>query len=305
MSLLRYCSRLFLCVSGIVLQYAALDAAFMGQAYADDAESKFYTVIDSDGHMRTIQRDTDQAPISATPAPSKAVTPESPTLTLNGEKYVDSDYLEKREFNLEGKSRFYPIPDGQGGTEVIERVPGAIQKPQPQPKIQANKPPVLVTLSSKYQRVPASEITPLINKTCLPISELQQSKLLRDQLLILWPRSDKPAVNHKASLNYELVEFRSAIKDISLQSFAPLSQQSAYYWPLPIFLDERGCVLEGVNGFYQKKLPATLLQPSILIGTLHVPDHTRYLMLTPLVEAIDLPGTTLSPVGQVRLLPLR
>ena len=289
----------------MVLQYVALDAVLVNQAYADDAESKFYTVIDSDGHMRTIQRATDQAPVSAKPLPGNPATVESPTLTLNGEKYVDSDYLEKREFNLEGKSRFYPIPDGLGGTDVIERVPGAIQKPQPQPKIQANKPPVLVTLSSKYQRVPASEITPLINQTCLPVSELQQSKLLRDQLLILWPRSDKPAVNHQASLNYELVEFRSTIKDISLQSFAPLSQQSAYYWPLPIFLDERGCVLEGVNGFYQKKLPATLLQPSILIGTLHVPDHTRYLMLTPLVEAIDLPGTTLSPVGQVRLLPLR
>ncbi len=274
--------------------------------YAEDDASQFYTVIDSDGHMRSVLR-SDAKAAEKLPPPTKSTSVEPSTVTFNGEQYIDSGYLEKREFNLDGKSRFYPIPDGLGGTAVIERVPGAIQPPEAAPleSLNANKPPVLVTLSDHYQRVPASEVSALINMTCLPASALQQSKIMRQQQIILWPRSDAPKVNRKASLNYELVEFRVPTKDISLQSFAPVSQQFAYYWPLPIFLDERGCVLEGVNGFYQKKLPATLLQPSILIGNLHIPDRTRYLMLTPLVEAIDLPGTTLSPVGQLRIVPLR
>ncbi|MEC8055841.1 MAG: putative pilus assembly protein FilE, partial [Pseudomonadota bacterium] len=31
---------------------------------------------------------------------------------LNGEKYIDSEYLEEKEFNLEGKKRFYVMPEG-------------------------------------------------------------------------------------------------------------------------------------------------------------------------------------------------
>jgi len=272
-------------------------------ACADDS-SKFYTVIDQDGHMRSIQKksaDSDTPNSSTTSDQSSS----DPILTMDGQQYVDSEYLEKRKFNLAGKKTFYAMPDGMGGTQVIERTPGAVNQEDQNSNRTVVNPEPLVSLSTQYERVPAADIVSLINMKCLASSALDKVKVLRDQELIVWPRSDAPKVNHRASLNYVVVKLGLNNRDISLQSFAPLGRQSDYYWPLPIFLDEQGCVLEGVNAFYQKTLPSTMLQPSVLVGNLHVPEHAKYLMMTPLHEAIDLPNIRLAEVGQIRLIPLR
>lgn len=279
-------------------------------AFAEDA-SRFYTVIDENGHMRSVRRElpsNDFEDKNRFISKEKPISRDQAMSTLDGEQYVDSEYLEKREFNLDGKKKFYAVPDGLGGTQVIERVPGALVESQNSDSNQGQESgeiTALVSLSNQYQRVPATEVTSLIGMKCLPIPALRDSKIMRNQQLILWPRSDAPKVNNHDGLNYVVVEFRSNTRDLSLQSYAPLGHQSDYYWPLPIFLDGDGCVIEGVNGFYQKTLAATMLQPSILVGTLHVPEHTRYLMLTPLIEAVDLPSVRLSQIGQVRLIPLR
>jgi hypothetical protein len=296
-------SRVF-CVymTGVCLSVGMLSRT----ACADDS-SKFYTVIDEYGHMRSIRKqaaDSDSPSQSALPAASQ--TSANPLITIDGQQYVDSEYLEKRQFNLEGIKTFYTMPNGIGGIQVVERVPGAVQpedSPDTIPANNTNEP--LVTLSTQYTRISSEEIIPLIGIKCLSYSALNKAKILRDQQLIIWPRSDAPMVNHRASLNYVVVKLGANNRDISLQSFAPLGRQSDYYWPLPIFLDEQGCVLEGVNAFYQKTLPSTMLQPSVIVGNLHVPEHAKYLMLTPLHEATDLPKIRLSEVGQVRLIPLR
>ena len=57
--------------------------------------------------------------------------------------------------------------------------------------------------------------------------------------------------------------------------------------------------------YQQSQLAATVLQHSALLGTLHVPEGARYLLLTPLAEAADMPQVTLSDRGQLRLVPLR
>lgn len=293
-----------------IIGCGALTCFVSASIHAEDI-SRYYTVIDEHGHMRSVRKEVPSTRFDHNNSSTSISTPlsrEAATSTLNGETYIDSGYLEKREFNLEGKKKFYAVPDGLGGTQIVERVPGAIIE-QKKSDINTAKVggdlPELVTLSNQYQRVPAAEIIPLIGMRCLSTQALRVPKIMRGQQLILWPSSDAPKVNNRAGLNYVIVEFRSKTRDLSLQSFAPLGHQSDYYWPLPIFLDAEGCVLEGVNGFYQKTLPSTILQPSILVGNLHVPEHTRYLMLTPLVEAIDLPKVKLSEVGQVRLIPLR
>ncbi len=292
-----------------IMSCSTLTCLVSAPLYAEES-SRFYTVIDEKGQMRSVSKEVpstkfDRNNSSSTESPQSR---EAATSTLNGETYIDSGYLEKREFNLEGKKKFYSVPDGLGGTQIVERVPGAITEQRKTETDRAQMTgdlPALVTLSNKYERVPAAEIISLIGMKCLSTQALREPKIMRDQQLILWPRSDAPKVNNRAGLNYVVVEFRANNRDVSLQSFAPLGNQSDYYWPLPIFLDADGCVLEGVNGFYQKTLPSTVLQPSILVGNLHIPDNTRYLMLTPLVEAIDLPHIKLSEIGQVRLIPLR
>lgn len=295
-------------LQAVIMGCSTLACFVSTQLYAEQS-SRFYTVIDEKGQMRSVRKDVPSTHFYSDDSRVSKNKPQSladATTTVDGVTYIDGEYLEKREFNLDEKKKFYAVPDGLGGTQIVERVPGAITEQKKSEKSQDDiKLPVLFTLSDQYQRVPAADITPLIGLTCLSTQALRQSKIIRDEQVILWPRSDAPKTNNRAGLNYVVVEFRSNTRDVSLQSFAPLGHQSDYYWPLPIFLDADGCVLEGVNGFYQKTLPSTVLQPSILVGNLHVPEHTRYLMLTPLVEAIDLPNIKLSEVGQVRLIPLR
>ncbi len=295
----------------VVRQCVPVLAVFLGSTltivgHAEDT-SRFYTVIDESGHMRTVERT--QQPKNTVPSPDTSSAPVDPLSTLNGVQYVDSGYLEKREFNLEGKKRFYAVPDGLGGTQVLERVPGGLNEVsvlgENAPASENRQPAVLVTLSEHYQRVPAADIAPLIGMTCLASPALKQAKILHNQPLNLWPRSDAQSTDRKKALNFLLVDLRQGFKDMSLQSFAPLGRRSDYYWPLVIFLDDKGCLIEGVNAFYQNTLPSTMLQQSGLIGTLHVPEKSRYMMLTPLVEATDLPHIKLSEIGQLRLIPLR
>jgi hypothetical protein len=285
----------------------SLSVGMLSRTACADDSSKFYTVIDENGHMRSIQTQAaDSESFSQSVVPTSAQSSANPLTTIDGQQYVDSEYLEKRKFNLAGKKTFYTMPDGIGGIQVVERVPGAVlpeDAPDDTEADNTSKP--LVTLSTKYTRISATDINPLIGMKCLPHLALDKAKILRDQQLIIWPRSDAPKVNHRASLNYVVVKFGANNRDISLQSFAPLGRHSDYYWPLPIFLDEEGCVLEGVNAFYQKTLASTMLQPSVIVGNLHVPEHAKYLMLTPLHDATDLPKIRLSEVGQVRLIPLR
>lgn len=289
----------------VVMGFSVLLGVSSRAASADDS-SKFYTVIDEDGHMRSIQKKSADSDSQKQLTSGSAQSIPDPISTVDGQQYVDSEYLEKRKFNLAGKKTFYTVPDGLGGTQVIERTPGAVEPEDETSEIPTlNNAEPLASLSRQYERVSAAEIASIIGMKCLPNQPLRETKILRDQQLIIWPRSDAPIVNHHQGLNYVVVAFGLNNRDISLQSFAPLGHQSDYYWPLPIFLDEQGCVLEGVNAFYQKTLPSTMLQPSVLVGNLHVPEHAKYLMLTPLHEAVDLPNIRLAPVGQVRLIPLR
>jgi hypothetical protein len=296
-----------LCVKQTSLAVLLLCATHVAPLQAAEDTSRFYTVIDETGHMRTLERP--KQPYAATaPKPASSDTPADPLSSLNGEQYVDSDYLQKRKFNLEGKKQFYTVPDGLGGTQVLERTPGStdtVSAVGESPPVLPSPSQALITLAERYQRVPGAQITQLIGISCLAPSALKQAKVLRAQPLNLWPRSDAPSVNHKAALNYVLVDLHSGLKDLSLQSYAPLGKNFDYYWPLVVFMDDRGCVVEGVNAFYQKTLPSTMLQQSGLVGTLHIPDQSRYMLLTPLVEAIDLPHIRLSEVGQVRVIPLR
>lgn len=297
MSILRY-----FCV--VLVKLAFLSSLPVSSSFAADV-SNFYTVVDQDGHMRSIQKNSIDSGDRTQSTPAVPTPTADPISTLDGQQYIDSKYLEKRQFNLAGKKVFVTLPDGLGGTQVIERTPGAVE-PSDVPKNQTpSRADFLFTLSEQYERISAAEITSLIGMRCVAREMLHESKILRDQQLILWPRSDAPLLKNRQGLNFLIVQFGSNNRDISLQSFAPLGRQSDYYWPLPIFLDEQGCVLEGVNAFYQKTLVSTMLQPSVLVGNLHVPEHAKYLMLTPLFEATDLPNIALSKVGQLRLIPLR
>ncbi len=231
--------------------------------------------------------------------PTEADVPESassPFFEFGGQQYVDTAYLEQREFNLEGRKRFYSLPDGLGGTQVMERESG-VKLSSFTPQFER---PQAVNLAESYRRLTAAALVALTNQQCLSAVQLKTAKPLNDKPVDFWP---KPGFQPK--FEFVLAELEPSLLNIHLMSYTTTSRRPSYYWPLPIFLDQRGCVLEGVASFYQSKTTATWLQQSALQGHLHVPKDARYLLLTPLVEAAELSGETLADRGQLRLTPLR
>jgi hypothetical protein len=220
----------------------------------------------------------------------------SPFIEFGGQQYVDSAYLEKREFNLDGKKRFYSVPDGLGGTQVIERESG-VRLSSIIPQFEQVP---MVSLAEGYRRIAPNTLIALTNQQCLSAAQLKTAKIMTEKPVDFWP-----VPGFQPKFEFVLAELAPTYRHIHLMSYSTTSRRPSYYWPLPIFLDQRGCILEGVSGFYQSKTPATWLQQSALQGHLTVPQGARYLLLTPLVEAAELKSEVLADRGQLRLTPLR
>lgn len=222
----------------------------------------------------------------------------NPVTIIDGEKYIDSEYLEQREFNLEGKKRFYTLPDGTGRAQVVEREKGVdmtafkpsnIEKPQ------------IVSLAKDYQRLAKDDVVNLIGMQCFSQKQLKKTKLInKSEPLNLWPR---PGLEPK--FDFVVAEFQEQINDIQVTSYTDSISNPIFYWPLPIFLDASGCVIEGVNSFYQQTIAPSVTTHQAIQGYLHIPAGTKYLVLTPLEAAADLMQIQLTNKGQVRLTPIR
>ena len=229
---------------------------------------------------------------------------------VDGEKYVNNEYLENKEFNLENKKRFYAMPEGVidikngGGSriQVVEREKGVnknvidrIFKPE---QIASNTP---IVLSATYFRVPKEEAIDGLGQTCIVEKELKKSKKLhQDRDVNLWPRA--PLKDH---FDYELVKVDPVIRNIQVNSYATKIENPTFYWPFIIFLDEKGCVVEGAGGFKNSEAQPNLLKHEVIDGMIQVPESTHYLLLTPLASAVDMENHNLSNQGQLKLIAVR
>ncbi|WP_156935793.1 putative pilus assembly protein FilE [Alkanindiges illinoisensis] len=232
------------------------------------------------------------------PKTTSQVSDAEPVTVIDGEQYIDSEYLEQREFNLEGKKRFYNLPDGIGGHEVLEREKGVDMTVFRKQKIEK---PQVVDFSKNYQRIPQVQIVALTGATCFNEKQLKGAKLFKqDEYLDFWPR---PGFEPK--FDFVVAKLAQPINDIQVTSYANNMSNPKFYWPLPIFLDEKGCVMEGVNAFYQATIAPTVTTHQAIQGYLHIPQNTRYILFTPLEAAADLSETQLTNKGQVRLTPIR
>ncbi|MEB3864972.1 putative pilus assembly protein FilE, partial [Acinetobacter sp. IK31] len=224
-------------------------------------------------------------------------------ITIDGVEYVNNEYLEKQEFNLEGKKRFYIMPDGLGRTESIERKKGVSQSILDNVLNRSREDQVSsVVLAPTYVRLSHQELANTFENDMCFIKDDNKSikKLSQNKEVGLWPR--KPL---KEKFEYEVIKIDSSIKNVQVASYAMSNEKPVYYWPLAVFLDEKGCVLEGASGFKSKAYPATILQHASISGVLQVPDRSYYIMLTPLSSAVDMPDQELSNQGQIKISVLR
>lgn len=233
------------------------------------------------------------------------VTIENQYTVIDGVEYVNNEFLEKKEFNLAGKKRFYVMPSlGAGSTrfDTVEREKGLSRSFIDQ---FSNKKPIVhspMILASTYYRLPKQDVINSLEQACFSGKKITKAKslTLNNREVGFWP-----VAPIKEKFVYEIVKIDPKVQDILLTSFASTQKKPSYYWPLVVFLDQSGCVIEGVSGFKNQEFSESDLQHAAIEGVLKKPAAARYLFMTPLLSAVDVENKQLSNAGQIKLSVIR
>ncbi|TXJ10610.1 MAG: putative pilus assembly protein FilE [Acinetobacter sp.] len=235
--------------------------------------------------------------------PAEQAASEHSYQMIDGEKYYEAEYLESKEFNLEQKKRFYQIPNTVGGGanwDVVEREKGVDMSwfrssQQHKPKQES------VALGKDYKILSKELLLEALPIQCIDDKAKRKAKEFGiEKPLSLWSRTPMDD-----RFDYQLVKLDQTIENFRLTSYANSVNAPTYYWPMIIFLDEQGCVLEGVSAFYSQSYPMTMLQNESIEGIVHIPQYSKFMMLAALEQAVDLPTLKLSHQGQIKLTVLR
>lgn len=246
------------------------------------------------------------APIGSIQIPVAESSEDVPYRVIDGEKYYQAEYLESKEFNLEDRKRFYQIPSGVDGVssgaanwEVLERQKGVDMtvfrgvEQQPQKTV--------VALGTSYHVISKAELTQAVPVQCVDDKAIRKSKNFgRDDSVSFFPRAP-----FNDEFDFELLDFDKTVQNLKITSYASSNKSPTYYWPIAIFLDQNGCIIEGASAFHTQTNPATMLQSSSIDGVIHVPKDSQYLMLSALEYGADVPQLKLSNEGQIKLTILR
>ena len=228
---------------------------------------------------------------------------------IDGQQYVKNEYLEDKEFNLEGKKRFYAMPEGiidtkHGATrlQTVEREKGVgkstMQSLFKRNVVQDNGP---ITLAKTYYRVSQADAVNGLGQQCFSEKKLKKVKKLDlDKEVNFWPRAP---LNDE--FDFEVAALNTSVQNIQLNSYASRQNNPTFYWPFVVFLDTKGCVLEGAGGYKNQEGASTLIQHEKIEGVLHVPANSKYILLTPLASAIDVDNRALTNHGQIKLVAIR
>ncbi|EOG4089047.1 putative pilus assembly protein FilE, partial [Acinetobacter baumannii] len=269
-------------------------------------------IIES-GNAPSVSNNEWQKKLVLIPPPIKSTSQAAPSsdssldkskfTTIDGVEYVNNEYLEDQEFNIEGKKRFYLMPDGLGRTESVERKKGVSRSTLDQLfNRQTQDQDSTVVLAPTYMRLSSQELEAAFEQDKCFIKDYKKSikTLSTNKEVNLWPR--KPL---KEKFEYELVQLNPSVQHLKVMSFASSNEKPLYYWPLVVFLDDKGCILEGVSGFKSKSYPSTMLQHASIQGVLKVPPLAHYIMMTPLSSAVDVTEKELTNQGQIQISVLR
>jgi len=228
---------------------------------------------------------------------------------IDGQQYVKNEYLEDKEFNLEGKKRFYTMPEGiidtkHGATrlQTVEREKG-VGKSTMQSLFKRNvaQDTGPITLAKTYYRVSQADAINGLGQQCFSEKKLKKVKKLDlNKEVNFWPRAP---LNDE--FDFEVAALNTSVQNIQLNSYASRQNNPTFYWPFVVFLDVKGCVLEGAGGYKNQEGPSTLIQHEKIEGVLHVPANSKYILLTPLASAIDVDNRALTNHGQVKLVAIR
>ena len=270
-------------VSSVSLLLASL---IVDVAYA---EERAYPVIDAQGRVQILKSDvptsekkteiTNDKKIIVQP---KTKSSQSDTFrSLDDDVYVDSEYLEQKNFNLEDKKRFYYVPNGALGQQVIEsdnNTPSASSSSV----IRAKKTRREAFYSDSYQVIDEKIIdvhAPVIKSFCQQSAKLKKYLRPFKEINPLWLGTDS-SIHEDIDRALVLPESNLAQKQLRISSFATTNKKPKFYVPIVSFLDGQGCFLSGAWQYWSRAYPATEHQFASVEGLLVMPKNTKYVVFS-------------------------
>lgn len=268
-------------------------AALLGVAFNSYAEERVYPVMDAQGRVQIIKSEkavnnakADVSNNKVEPVNTKSEVDENsikPTAKvfqqLENEVYVDSDYLEKKSFNLEDKKRFYYVPNGTGSQQLMESrddniatVPApVVLQPSRRTAFYADE---YLALSKEWLQKNVSAMPDL----CQKVKKLQKYSQPFKESNALWLNSDAEMVRFDRVLRF--TESTQQERHFRISSFASTNKNPEFYLPIVIFLDAQGCILSGAWNYWSQAYPASEHHFSAVEGLLRVPVGTQYIGLS-------------------------
>lgn len=262
------------------------------------AEERMYPIIDAQGRVQIIKNEQNAAPsISNNPnkntlePATSTPTKEDPFRSLEDDVYVDSEYLEKKSFNLQDKKRFYYVPNGTSGQQVIESSDDNVVS-TPTPAF-VKSPRRHAFYANAYQVLTKDwleEQVPFIADFCQNHKKIKKKSRSFKEINALWIGSDDVVVKAIDRI-LSLKTVNTEEKDLRVSSFATTNKNPKFYLPIVTFLDSQGCIVSGAWQYWSQAYPANENQFSAIEGLLRMPVATQYIVFSrPVADLVtDLP----------------
>src|SRR5690606_2188221 len=169
-----------------------------------------------------------------------------------------------KKYNSVGKKRYNNkrvciIENKQGATrlQTVEREKG-VGKSTMQSLFKRNvmQDTGPITLAKTYYRVSQADAINGLGQQCFSEKKLKKVKKLDlDKEVNFWPRAPL-----KDEFDFEVAALNTSVQNIQLNSYASRQNNPTFYWPFVVFLDAKGCVLEGAGGYKNQEGASTFIQ---------------------------------------------
>lgn len=276
------------------------------------AEQRFYQVIDAQGHMQTILAPEEVKP-SSTPDPSgvsgsssksPASDPAEPSDQVKGkeslpprrptdaappsldadDEYIDSELLDKTNFNPKRKKRFYILNDG-AGTRVEEsdgQLTGMTEQGSASSLQTAVKPfrtydadPHDVVDGKDLQKLLSGKALCLSKKTVLNVPSLAKGI----PAAVTIDKKTRLFVGAGGLVKAFRVE-GPGLRKIQLRSYSRSEKIPGFVMPVVALADDNGCVIRAVtDGYFERWYMATKMRHPTLEGGLTMMSAERFLLV--------------------------
>lgn len=231
------------------------------------AQKRFYTVVEPDGSIRTVESDEGPAPAkrekkpsnTAAEKPAKPLPVAPPAMEVDGETFVDADALLEQAQPAEAEQkRFYILRDAAGAR--IEESDGAALSPFVLPPAPVAE-PVANPLSDDvrfWSWAEAKQGAGLDIPACLAAATLKKSvrPLMATEISLAIDKASRAFVQAGQVLAYFRVP-QGQPADIWVSSYSVSQSNPVFLVPPLAFLRADGCVSRVVTGYMSREFPST------------------------------------------------